>query len=306
MKPYFEANKNQSGIDDLDRPFYIGSQTTEREGYRIAPHWHFHIELIYMAHGVAKAVIGSDVYELREGDLLIVFPCEVHSVSVAAGVPSRHYVIGFDPELLRPMPSLAFQLGYMLPYAASLKERKQVVASFSTGREPMLPLIDELYEEYRTKPHGFELTVASGIYRMIVRLLREHALSSLGEFGLSGRTGTLEKFRDTLIFMNENAHMNLTASDAAKRGMMSYSRLASLFKETMHTTFSLYLMFLRIRRAEQLLLDSSVSITQIALDSGFHSPSYFIKQFKRAKSLSPLQYRKKMMTGLPSAKADRN
>jgi len=63
----------------------------------------------------------------------------------------------------------------------------------------------------------------------------------------------------------------------------------------MQTSFSHYLLFLRIRKAEQQLLDSSKSMTQIALECGFNSPSYFIKQFKRLKGLSPMQYRNTIM-----------
>jgi AraC-like DNA-binding protein len=293
MEPYFEANKNQSGITDLDRPFYIGNLTTVQEGYQIAPHWHYHIEIIYMAYGYATAVVGSHSYELRQGDLLIVFPCEVHSVAIATGVASLHYVIGFDPELLRPMPSLAFQLAYMLPYAASLSGQKPFIAATASDQEPLLSLIEEMHEEYVDKKDGFELSVTSDIFKLVVRLLRQNALSTIGDGDLSVQSGTLKTFREMLVYLNENCHQNLSAADAAKRSLMSYSRLASLFKQTMQTSFSHYLMFLRIRKAEQQLLDSSKSMTQIALECGFNSPSYFIKQFKRSKGLSPMQYRKK-------------
>lgn len=36
LQPYFEQNKNQSGLTDIDRPFYVGCQTTLHEGYQIA------------------------------------------------------------------------------------------------------------------------------------------------------------------------------------------------------------------------------------------------------------------------------
>ncbi|MHA6482437.1 helix-turn-helix domain-containing protein [Paenibacillus sp. strain BS8-2] len=36
-------------------------------------------------------------------------------------------------------------------------------------------------------------------------------------------------------------------------------------------------------------------VTHIALETGFQSPSYFIKQFKLAKGIPPKQYRKVML-----------
>jgi AraC-like DNA-binding protein len=294
MKPYFEKNKNQSRHPDIDRPFYIGSQATVDEGYHIAPHWHYHVEIIYLAAGEATAVVGSHSYRLRQGDLLIIFPCEVHTVTVPTGVASLHYVIGFDADLLRPMPNLAFQFAFMLPYAASLKGHKPYISSTANDYKPLLFLIKEMHKEYTARMDGFELSVSSDIFKLVVMLLRQKAILSIGDNESSEPSGTLKAFRDLLVYLNENCHHNISASDAAKRSLMSYSRLATLFKLTMNTSFSHYLLFLRLRKAEQLLLDSSKSITQIALECGFNSPSYFIKQFKRTKGLAPLQYRNAM------------
>ncbi|WP_197479928.1 helix-turn-helix domain-containing protein [Paenibacillus swuensis] len=82
----------------------------------------------------------------------------------------------------------------------------------------------------------------------------------------------------------------------AQISMMSYSRCAFWFKQLMQTSLTSYILFLRLRKAEQLLISMSPSVTEIALESGFNSPSYFIKQFKRAKGISPpMQYRKQML-----------
>lgn len=297
MKPYFEQNKNQSGIVDIDRPYYVGCQSTQLDGYYIPPHWHYHMEFIYMAYGTATVTIGCDVYQVYQGDTVLIYPCEVHSVSVAAMVPSQHYVIGFDPELLRPMPQLAFQFSYMLPYAATLTDKKHIIPSDTHSKDMLLLLIEEMHGEYVSKTPGFELAVAGAVYKLVVHLIRQHEahLFRGAEHAVeSGRK--LDSFRSMLIHLNENCHEAITAADAAKRSMMSYSRFADLFKQVMQTSFTPYLLFLRIRKAEQQLLDPSLSITQISLDTGFNSPSYFIKHFKRAKGISPMQYRKLMLS----------
>ncbi|ANE45097.1 hypothetical protein SY83_00545 [Paenibacillus swuensis] len=296
MKPYFEQNKNQSGDKGVDRPFYVGYLSTEQEGYSIPPHWHYHVEIIYMALGCAVLTTGSQSYELKEGDMVLIHPCEVHSVTVPTHIPSLHYVVGFDPELLRPMPNLALQFGYLLPYAASLPHRNKVISTEVEGKNQIRDWIEEMHDEYRNKAHGFELAVTSMLYKLVVWMLRqggerdgEHPTLSIED------PVKLELFRKTLVYLNENCHEQLSATDVAQISMMSYSRFAYWFKQLMQTSLTSYILFLRLRKAEQLLLNRSQSITEIALESGFNSPSYFIKHFKRAKGVSPMQYRKQML-----------
>lgn len=78
----------------------------------------------------------------------------------------------------------------------------------------------------------------------------------------------------------------------ARLSRMSHSHFAACFKRMMHVPFSSYLQFVRVRKAERLLLDPALSITQIALETGFNDSSYFIKHFRRIRGMTPLQYRK--------------
>ncbi|MGN0358319.1 MAG: helix-turn-helix domain-containing protein [Blautia sp.] len=50
-----------------------------------------------------------------------------------------------------------------------------------------------------------------------------------------------------------------------------------------------------MRHAEELLTDSKISITDIALASGFSSVSNFNRSFQMYNHCSPSQFRKKLM-----------
>ncbi|MBR5057184.1 MAG: helix-turn-helix transcriptional regulator, partial [Clostridiales bacterium] len=53
------------------------------------------------------------------------------------------------------------------------------------------------------------------------------------------------------------------------------------FRHALGQTFSDYLLYVRLTEAEKLLITTSKSISQIALDTGFSTSSYFITQFKK-------------------------
>ncbi|WNR42752.1 AraC family transcriptional regulator [Paenibacillus roseipurpureus] len=292
--PYFEQNKNQSDLRDIDRPFYVGIQDTEQEGYQIASHWHYHMEIIYIAAGKAWITIGNDSFEATAGSFILIHPCEVHSVTIETNQPSRHYVIGFDPELLNPMPQLAFELQYYLPYTTPLHGLHKWIQPEATDLAPLHVLVETMYSEYQDRAFAFELAVSSSIFKLILWLLRYQRtlLSPAFAEDVIDDSVKMAAFRGVLVTINENSHLPITAEEAAKMCMMSYSQFARFFKRMMHTTFTQYVMFIKIRRAEQLLLDPTKSITQIALETGFQTSSYFIKHFKRIKGVSPKRYRK--------------
>lgn len=65
-----------------------------------------------------------------------------------------------------------------------------------------------------------------------------------------------------------------------------------LFQTQMDISPIAFLQQYRLRHAQALLLNSNCSITEIAMNTGFHSSSYFGKVFRRATGMTPLEYRK--------------
>lgn len=291
--PYYEQNKDRSRPDRLSLPFYASSVRTVAEGYRIEPHWHDHVEILYWSKGRAIVTVGSQEYDVNEGSLVIIPAREVHSVIVGRQMESFHYVIGFDTELLAPMPKLSLEFAFLQPYRASLGLEPHLVAVEPDARTEIEALAVDMCREFAAHMPGFELAVTSCIYRLVLRLIRDGHLSDIEQTAGSWTdTASMALLIRLLSRLADNCHEPLAAREAAKQCSLSYSRFASVFKSLMRTSYTQYLAFLRVRRAEQLLLDPRRSITDIALECGFEHPSYFIKQFKRAKGISPLQYRK--------------
>ena len=56
-------------------------------------------------------------------------------------------------------------------------------------------------------------------------------------------------------------------------------------------TFSEYLTYVRLHRAEKLLIETNESITKICENCGYGNFSHFIRTFKKAYGLSPMAYR---------------
>ncbi len=64
------------------------------------------------------------------------------------------------------------------------------------------------------------------------------------------------------------------------------------FKSKTGHTFSEFLLRQRISKGLDMMLNTTTSLTEIAVESGFYDQSHFIRHFKRFFGVSPSQYRK--------------
>jgi len=289
--PFFEDNKNRAG--GFEYPFYIAAVESNQDGYVCSHHWHYHMELLYIVEGSADIFTGNRMHRAEQGNVILIPPCDVHAIIVPKGQCSRHYVIGLDPELLSPMPALFTMVKYVMPYATGFISRLDAVRLQERGITDVESRMKDMLYAYERREEAFELVVTSSIYVLLSELIRK-----LPELGLNGDNGLAteqrqgHRIRDALAYIDRNSHEPITASQMARLSLMSYSHFARCFKQMVHTSFSSYLLFVRIRKAEQLLLDPNRSITQIALETGFNHSSYFIRQFRESRGMTPKQFRK--------------
>ncbi|WP_066320990.1 response regulator [Bacillus sp. FJAT-29814] len=93
-------------------------------------------------------------------------------------------------------------------------------------------------------------------------------------------------------FIMENYHKDITLETVAEHVNLSPYYVSKLFKEKSGTNFIDFLTECRIENAKRLMGDPSKSLKEIAIDVGFHDPSYFSRVFKRSQGISPTDYRK--------------
>lgn len=93
-------------------------------------------------------------------------------------------------------------------------------------------------------------------------------------------------------FINANLDKNLTVSYISKSVNISKSVLYRNFHNCFNSTISEYINKMRVKKATELLMDTEISVEEIARNVGFSSASYFSRVFKERKGISPLGFRK--------------
>ena len=92
-------------------------------------------------------------------------------------------------------------------------------------------------------------------------------------------------------YMKEHLSESITRDDAARMACMSAAHFSRQFKKYYKCGFSQMLNKLRIERAAELLVNTELTIAEIAQNSGFNDQSYLNKVFLRHMQKTPQQYR---------------
>src|SRR5680860_537229 len=111
---------------------------------------------------------------------------------------------------------------------------------------------------------------------------------------IANRKSEIEKLDEVYDYVLENLNRKIPLSEMAAKFHMSRTGFCRYFKTRTQKTFSRFVLETRIGIACKLLHHSNFNIAQIAYESGFNSPSFFNKEFKHIKGMTPLQYKRQI------------
>ncbi len=247
-------------------------------------HWHHEFEIIYIAQGSLDISISEQLYQGTSGDIYFVNSKELHFMG-SADRNVAYYTMLFplefislqtddalETELMRPLRNGILQFPHHLPNNAA-KENLSAILNKIISLNPC----SDFPSQIRTRAFLLEF----------IAELKQTQNFFMENYGVSN---TFQ--RELLAFIHGHFMESLSLTTLAGRFHLSEKYLSRYFKEHFHISFIQYLNHLRLTHAKKLLETSELSITEIALCSGFSSDSYFIRIFKKTYGISPLKYRR--------------
>lgn len=259
-----------------DLPFKIFEFEGRDGHYYREKHWHRSIEIFALFEGSLCFYINDRAYPLKPGEFMLVNSHEIHSI--ASPEPNHTVVL--------QMPLTTFANYYTddkfiyFSHSAKLQDEK------------VMALIRDMYETYQEKTLGYELKVQSDFYMLIYLLVtkyrktevnREELQRSRGQFRLSAVTS----------YMKENYMKDLSLESVAEVFGYSPTYLSRMFQKYAQTKYKTYLNQIRLEHAYIDLMNSDMTIGEIAMRSGFPNSNALTKEFKARYGLLPSEFRKK-------------
>jgi AraC family transcriptional regulator len=162
----------------------------------------------------------------------------------------------------------------------------------TTADARLAQLAADIAEELRGTEAGRELIVAALVEQLTVHLLRRYAfIRRADELELS-RVGLIDRrVRRAVELMHAQLAEDIPLEEMAAAAYLSPFHFARLFKKVIGTSPHAYLAALRLERAQTLLANTDLSVTQVASRVGYTSPSHFAKAFRQAHGLAPRAFR---------------
>lgn len=98
-------------------------------------------------------------------------------------------------------------------------------------------------------------------------------------------------FTEILEWIRINMRNNISLQEVSNYFHYNPEYFSRIFKVKTNQTFTNYLMENRILKARDLLINTTMSIKEIAFFIGYNNPKYFMKVFKKSEGMTPTEYR---------------
>lgn len=240
-------------------------------------HWHDRIELMYLLEGELRLKIDKKEYTAHAGELIILTPHTLHSGDRVT--PSTYFAtLMFEPSLFScGIPAVKNFMDALL--------QKQIRLTPVTTDPDIINLFLKIHQEQSEQGDIATLRITSHIYELLA-LLRERCLLDM-QVQFSAKS----TFSEIITYIQENYQEPLTSSFLCKKFGYSQNYFSRRFIAETGMPPTAFIRTVRLENAAEMLRETDMTISSIALACGFTSTKYFTHCFRELYNITPGQFR---------------
>jgi AraC-like DNA-binding protein len=253
-------------------------------------HSHPRYEIYYFHEGRCNYVIGSDMYVLQPGDLILMHGMTLHSPNPDPRSPYVRSIIHFESGFVKEYMNRTYSLQLLKPFEELSNHRLRLDGS---GKEEVESLLADMHRCYRA---GDDFYYERFLLRFmdLLYIVSNRCRQPLREAAMP-QTDRERHVQNAIRFMEEHYGDDLTMDDLERELHVSKHYLAKLFKELTGNTIFTYLYNRRINEAKVLfMLENQVSVSEVCYRVGFKHLPHFSRVFKRTVGCPPEEYRRQV------------
>lgn len=262
-------------------------------GFEYPIHYHSAYELTLILHSSGNRIIGDSVEKYSSNDLVLIGPEVYHKWDDDDVVPEKrnnaHVItIQFSKDLFNQqilLKNTFFQIKNLL---------KDAQRGLKFTGDTFKLIADRIQNLTLIKGFDSTLEFLKILHLLSIskdkRYLASERLISIKEEDKSDRVNKMYNY-----ILNHFTNSNLKITELAQESNMSPSAFGHFFKKCTNKSFTQFVVDLRLGHASKYLLDSNLSISEIAYKSGFNNIANFNRLFKKNKLITPTQYRQNLI-----------
>ncbi len=229
-----------------------------------APHFHKNFELIYVSEGELNLTVDSLSGTMQKGDFALVLPNQVHSFSTPKS--SLIWVGVFSEDFIKEFAKMVKgKIGDRLYFNCNADQLSFLkTALLNQTEKDILSLKACLY------------IVCSSCSKQI-----KFTENPIQNSDLAHRI---------IEFTENNFRENITLSDIAVKLGYEYHYFSRCFKRIFNMNFKTFLNHYKFNYANELMLNTDLSLAEIAMESGFGSLRNFNRIYRQFANVTPKEH----------------
>ena len=274
-------------IYDFDNRSAINMATGYKErSYQM--HWHSYGEIIQVGPGKTNIFrVNQNTYNLVEGDLIIAWPMEMHAIIDADRKDSL--VVQFSNGFVNSL----FDLQRIMHFYRNL--HVICINSHPELVEKLKKITDKMKSIFFSNQPNRELMCCMLLMEFMLAL-DEHRDEFVPELDTNERNPYEDDVMRRMMQVTDYIKNHLTADDLSQGAMaqmagISRDYFSRIFKNVTGMNYNKWLNMIRLEKATELLSHKNMSMTEVAMLSGFQSIPSFNRVFHEEKGMPPGEYR---------------
>lgn len=229
--------------------------------------------LIYIPTGRGLLETKSKRWEVNPGDLMVLAPGEWHNYKPSETTGWEEYWIGIRGEFLSNK-----MLQDLLPDKTSYVKHMGY-------QEELIFLFNQSLNLVKQSSSGFKKILA-GIVVQLVAYVASYETKKV-------ETREEDLSHQITDYIRQNLAQDINFKKLASEHRLSYNRFRTIFKNETGVSLQQYLIQERLENAKRLMVNTNLSLKEIAAKTGFNSLFYFSKVFKKKMGYAPGKSRRK-------------
>lgn len=287
MSCLLELNRDRSekvSYTFAEYPIYIcRALLSTYPNYSASSHWHDDIEFIVIRSGSMCYNVNGEIIPMNENEGIFVNARQLH-FGFSHRTECEFLCIRLHPLLLCTSP--AMEQAFVAPL---LQNQDMAYLKLSPDRDLHREILARLKALYIAKDAPAAPLKVQAAFSAIWAELYEH----MPQPKVSGKrtSANLSVLKSMVGFIQQHYREKLSLSDIAASGAVGQSKCCQLFRTYLNQTPNEYLTAYRLNKSSQLLCHTDLTVSEIALETGFCGPSYYAETFRKWFGQSPTEYK---------------